>query len=289
MDVVVGTIANTAFSFTLAGNSGISPFLTMFLIGAVQKAEPEKFNMSNTMDKIMSSWPMLTFWSIMTILEYVGKCVPVVDQIVDSAEIFVVPLLSTLGSFSSFGSFETIGEGLYDGNNNNNNDRYLESKQSTNEMNNRNQLRGLSTTTSSVTSGVRAFFQIIIVFVGVIIALSLHFFKMLIRLFGEGCLTQCIAIGEATTVCFGVLVSIFIRQFAILIATCMLLAAGYGAKRKYVKWQAKQEQELEVARQEMHNTTRHTSNGSGNEAKSQSTSEYAWMDDKPADGSRAKV
>lgn len=47
--------------------------------------------MSETIEKIMSSWPGLTIWSIMTILEFVGKCVPVIDQMVDSVEVFVVP------------------------------------------------------------------------------------------------------------------------------------------------------------------------------------------------------
>ena len=70
-------IANTAFSLTLSGNSGISPFLTMFLIGMVGKIQPEYLNLDETMEKIMTSWPSLTFWSIMTILETIGKCVPV--------------------------------------------------------------------------------------------------------------------------------------------------------------------------------------------------------------------
>ena len=48
----------------------------------------------------MSSWAGLTVWSIMTVLEFVGKCVPVIDQMVDSVEVFVVPwIVSTLARF----------------------------------------------------------------------------------------------------------------------------------------------------------------------------------------------
>lgn len=44
----------------------------------------------------MSSWPGLTMWGIMTVLELVGKCVPVIDQMVDSVEVFVVPWIVRL-------------------------------------------------------------------------------------------------------------------------------------------------------------------------------------------------
>lgn len=77
---------------------------------------------------------------------------------------------------------------------------------------------------------------------------------MLIRLFGEGCLTQCITIIEAMTVCTTVLVSIFVRQFSIFFAACLLLAAGYGGKRKWEKWQEKKKQQ-EQEQVEMHQTT----------------------------------
>ena len=45
------------------------------------------------MEKIMSSTAGLAARSTMTILEFVGKCVPVIDQMVDSVEVFVVPFI----------------------------------------------------------------------------------------------------------------------------------------------------------------------------------------------------
>ena len=44
----------------------------------------------------MSSYAGLTLWSIMTVLEFVGKCVPVIDQMVDSVEVFVVPWIVSI-------------------------------------------------------------------------------------------------------------------------------------------------------------------------------------------------
>lgn len=93
MSQVIDAIANTAFSFTLSGNSGISPFLTMFLIGMAAKIQPEYLNLDGAIETIMASWPSLFFWSVMTVLETVGKCVPVIDQVMDSAEAFIVPVL----------------------------------------------------------------------------------------------------------------------------------------------------------------------------------------------------
>jgi hypothetical protein len=169
-------VADTAFSFTLAGNTGISPFLCMFLIGMVGRFQPEYLNLGDTMHTIMASWPSLVFWGISSVLELVGKCVPVIDQIMDSVEAFIVPVLSTLGSFSamnSFGDVVDIAVGEDDGNAAGDDVR-----------------RGLTTSTESIASTTIAFLQFLLVFFGVILALSLHFLKMLIRLIGEGCLTQ---------------------------------------------------------------------------------------------------
>lgn len=96
MNHVTTVVANTSFALTLSGNSGISPFLTMLLIGVAGKIQPEYLNLDDTMNKIMTSWPSLCFWSIMTLLETIGKCVPVIDQMMDSAEAFIVPILVSL-------------------------------------------------------------------------------------------------------------------------------------------------------------------------------------------------
>ena len=105
---------------------------------------------------------------------------------------------------------------------------------------------------------------------------------MLIRLFGEGCLTQCITIIEAMTVCTTVLVSIFVRQFSIFFAACLLLAAGYGGKRKWEKWQEKkeqQEQEQEQEQVEMQQTTSPDDKENKTTTTSGFANEYVKMDD----------
>lgn len=226
----------------------------------------------------MSSWPGLTMWGLLTVLEFVGKCVPVVDQMVDSVEVFVVPWIvsvcivfgvvccvcvptlyletdvslcqSTLGSAASFGSFgnedEVVGNGsaeeeVADNGNDEvaDGERFLSSKHDNTKV-----LRGRTLeATSSVGKAMTRFFQVILIFCGVVLAICLHFMKMLLRLMGTGCLTQLITIGEAITVIFGVCISVFIRQFAIVIAAFLCVGAAHGAKKKYEKWQIEEEEE----------------------------------------------
>lgn len=97
--------------------------------------------------------------------------------------------------------------------------------------------------TSTVAKGMRHFFQAILLLCGMVLAISLHFLKMLVRLLGEGCLTQLITIGEALTVTLGVCLSVFIRQFAIVIAAFLCIGAVHGAKKKYEKWNKEEEEE----------------------------------------------
>lgn len=88
---------------------------------------------------------------------------------------------------------------------------------------------------------------------------------MLIRLLGEGCLTQIITILEVMTVCVSVLVSIFIRQFAIFVASCLLLAAGYNAKKRWDK-RREGDRQQDQHQQEQHQQSGTIAEGYDNEA-----------------------
>jgi len=72
---------------------------------------------------------------------------------------------------------------------------------------------------------------------------------MLIRLLGEGCLTWLITIMEVSTVFFSVLLSIFIRQFAIFIAVVFVVAAGYNGKKRLDKRKEEQQQQQQQLQQ----------------------------------------
>lgn len=102
---------------------------------------------------------------------------------------------------------------------------------------------------STIANGISTFVRVILVFIGAILALSIHFCKMLIRLLGEGCLTWLITIIEVTTVFFSVLLSIFIRQFAIFIAVVFVFAAVYNGKKRYDKRKEEQEEQQQQLQQ----------------------------------------
>lgn len=102
---------------------------------------------------------------------------------------------------------------------------------------------------STIANGISTFVRVILVFIGAILALSIHFCKMLIRLLGEGCLTWLITIIEVTTVFLSVLLSIFIRQFAIFIAVVFVFAAVYNGKKRYDKRKEEREEQQQQLQQ----------------------------------------
>jgi hypothetical protein len=93
------TLTSTAVSFVVGGNTGISPFLSLFLVGIVERCNSKLLNMSGFTEALLSSYAGLTFLGAATVLEFVSHCVPVVDQIIDSIMTFVVPIMSVLGMF----------------------------------------------------------------------------------------------------------------------------------------------------------------------------------------------
>jgi hypothetical protein len=100
------TLTATAVSFVVGGNTGISPFLTLFLVGMIERCNPNLLNMSGVTETLLSSYAGLIVLGAATILEFVGHCVPIVDQIIDTAMTFVVPIMSVLGKYGKGGGCE---------------------------------------------------------------------------------------------------------------------------------------------------------------------------------------
>jgi hypothetical protein len=151
-------LTTTALSFTISGNTGVSPFMSLFLVGIIEKTNPELLQMDGTIEWILSSWLSIVIWGILMVAEIVGKCIPVVDEIIDSAMVFVVPLVSTLASLSTFGLFTAV--------------------------NNGESIEDEGRRALSIASGILTFLQICIVGIGIILALCMHGMKMLLRLIG---------------------------------------------------------------------------------------------------------
>jgi Domain of unknown function (DUF4126) len=208
-------LSSSAVSLTVAGNTGISPFLTLFLMAIVEISDPTLLNMDGTIESILTSWYSMGILGVLTLLEFVGKCVPVIDSAIDSVEVFVVPIISVFGSLGTFGLLDMLADAT--------------TTTTTTEQGEGRQLSA----GDSVLTGTKVFLCL----VGVGLSLAIHLFKMLVRLTGlvccGGCCQPCITIVEVTCVVSGVLFAIFIQEIAIVIAIVLFLAAGYAVKQTF--------------------------------------------------------
>lgn len=216
------SLSAAAVSLTVAGNEGIAPFLTLFLLGIIEKSNPTLLNIEPAMEGIISSWFGLVVLGILTLLEFVAKCVPVIDSLVDSAMTFIVPVMSIAGTFSTLGLYGS-------------NDDDVDGADGAQRK-------------LSIAAGALIVFKIFIVVVGVGFSLGMHFFKMIVRLVGEGWLTNCLAVLEVMFCCVTVTMAVFIREIAIFVACCMGVAVLFTIKHKvYDPWKAKKDAEKEEA------------------------------------------
>ena len=120
--------------------------------------------MGETMESIVASWPGLILLGILSVLELVSKCVPVIDEVVDSIMVWIVPFMSILGTLSTMGlstmglvSMDAAAAGNGDGDE---------------DVGRRRQL--------SVAPGAILFLQITLIIFGICLALSMHLTKMFV-------------------------------------------------------------------------------------------------------------
>jgi hypothetical protein len=200
----------TAVSLTVSGNTGVAPFLTLLIVGLLEKANPDLLHMEGNMEAILSSWSSLAVLSVMTVLEFLSMCIPVVDEFVDTIMTFVLPVMSSLGSVSTFGLWKLI-------------DSHTQVDENNRELN--------------VLSNTIIFFQVIVVLIGIGLAFALHGLKMILRIIGVGWLTNCLTILETMWVVISIVIAVFIRPIAIIIAAFLCCGALLAIKRAFWKKQ----------------------------------------------------
>lgn len=98
MGALLQYISASALSVTLGGNSGVAPFMTLLIVGIIERIDPSILNMEDWVQKIVSSWPSIVVLGALTIVELVAKFVPCVDVVYESSMAFVAPILSIFGS-----------------------------------------------------------------------------------------------------------------------------------------------------------------------------------------------
>ena len=68
MGSVFDYVTSSAVSLTVSGNTGISPFLTLFLLGVIERSDPELLQMDGWIEKVLSSWISIVILGIPSII-----------------------------------------------------------------------------------------------------------------------------------------------------------------------------------------------------------------------------
>eukprot|EP00978_Attheya_sp_CCMP212_P036681 scaffold168143_cov48-Attheya_sp.AAC.2 len=228
MAFLMDQLVATAVSFTVAGNTGVSSFLTLFLVGLIEASDPGKLQMSDTMQVIFTSWPSLLIMFTGTVLEFVAMCVPVVDEITDMALTFVIPVIATLASMGTLGLHTAAETGSGGYASAYGDDYYSNAYDDGNAYDDNG--RQLGAVDSAWT-----FFHFVIIGGGIGLALCMHLIKMLVRLVGEGWLTNILTVLETIWTVTTVMIAVFFKPFAILFAGILLLASGWFIKKRCSK------------------------------------------------------
>jgi Domain of unknown function (DUF4126) len=210
-------LTSSAISMVVAGNTGVTPFLTLLIVGLLERADPELLNMQGRLEEYLASDVGIALLAMVTVLELLSKCIPVVDELVDSGMTFIIPILSAVASASTFGLFLPNGD--------NNND-----ESSSSSPNEERLLKG------GAVSWIGPL-QIFLIIIGIVLALSLHFFKMIVRLIGEGWLTGCLAVMETIWTTTTIFIVVFIQPVAIALAIVICGVAAFAMYRVVLRIQ----------------------------------------------------
>ena len=168
-----------------AGNAGITPFLSLFTLSALGQtgggntawlSEPSSFG------------ALL----VLTLVEFVVKCIPALDSFVDQAMTFIVPFVSCISVIATMPEeLESEGRRLLDG--------------------------GGSGFDWLLVA------QILLLSFAVVLSVVIHLTKLLVRLAGVGWLTSTLTVIESVFVAVSTVAAVYIRPLSLVFALIFLL------------------------------------------------------------------
>lgn len=214
------SVSSAALSLTASGTTGISPFLTLFILGLIEKVMPDLLPMGGRLEIILASWWSLIVLGLLTVVEIVSKCVPALDEVIDSFEVFLVPILSVVATMATLGiSPNSSVDGSVDS------DGTVTDVDDDDDENNR------------FWTALRVSATVGLVLTGAVLSLLIHILKMIIRVSSLTCAAglcqPCITLLEVIVVCVWIIFAILSPVFAIVACLILLVGAVYALRVKF--------------------------------------------------------
>lgn len=250
MSEAFDSVTASAASVVISSNSGISPFLTLLIMGLVERNDPGTLHiMDETIEDILTSSIGLGVFGFLTFAHFFLLCIPVVDEVVDGILTFVVPFVSLFGSVATFGLFSNENSDSSDEDEvEDNTDGIATNQTSTASGNNGTDDRKLVLFEKDDTG--KLVLQIFLAAFGILLALILHLFEMVLRFFGEACfLAPCLTIMEVLFTILTVYVALVVPEVAIAFAILLILLCVYAGKRLYERRKKRLEEKAERQRE----------------------------------------
>lgn len=237
-----------ALSFTVSGNSGISPFLTLLTLLAVNRVNPYFLNMKDYLQPVAEHWLTLLTMTGLTFIELIAKCIPCIDELVDSIVLFIIPFVSVASTLCTFGMYSESNESTENISNYEREYYYNNIDDNVQNFYNENRYQNLRYRQLTVDFNVSALviIQIISIILGIGLSICLHLFKMVVRLMGEGCLTCSITILEYIFVIFTLITTIWMHEVALFVGTGFIIISILTLSRRYKKNVAKTNHNIEM-------------------------------------------
>lgn len=192
-------LTSVAFSLTVAGSTGIAPFLTLLVLAMIEYFWPDLLDMFEILENILGSRWCFIVLGITTFGELLSKCIPALDEATDSFEICLAPLLSVVATFCTLEMFPKPSEDD-DGE------------------------EGFSKTVLITT-------KVLVVIAGMLLSLLLHCLKMIIRKSPIACaigsFQPCMTTLEMAAVGCSIWYSIHIPIVAMVVSLTYVLGAFY--------------------------------------------------------------
>lgn len=228
---ILDRITASAVSYIVAGDSGISSFLTLFVLGCVEKSDPSLLNMDDTMEFVLSSWISLFILAVLSLMEFIAMCVPVVDELTDTAMTFVIPVVSFVGMLGTLGLYDTSSATDDD-------EGFAVDLSNFGSSGDDGGGRRLDAASTALTV-----WKVVVIVSGIVLAITMHLLKMLVRLIGEGWLTNILTIIETAWCITSLIVAIYFRTVAIIIAGFIIGMALWVWVRRCRRSQQQREEE----------------------------------------------